>query len=1180
MNAGQTELEEKTIENQSEKIKSIYDNDVLNTEKLSGEGWSNIEKPLSDREKKVNEMILNYGDASVKLNGEEDMTNKNIKLMGEIYYVQLRKELNDCGLLKLEENKKEKNTEDKKREDKIKKELQKELSKSKNKVILDNTTEKLRETINILKDLLVSDKMVAEHFKNNIIKFNFLEFRVILLMKMIENETNKVSKKVEIDENIDELIIGSKKILFLLRNKKGKNEYKKICKIENVEIDICEMLIDDLNLKINNLLEKKSANLCEIANRNPKIIYETIYDDTLPNQKIKMHESQKMIIKMIKNNFENGFLVLYKTLPGLGKTSMVLSVCSFVRKLNAVENKSSKEKKVVIFCCSDVLKSVRLQVLRIAFNFGIKFGIATTNKSGTEYKITNSWNCSNDEERELIAGDYNSTALILKENKKDYLLFFDEPTFLTDNENNKLSLKHLSDVLCHLPKRTILSSATLPEKEEISLLLDDFIGKYEGAKVCEVISNKTLTGCFIKDFESNIIVPHQCCKNIEELEKFIIKFKKCPTIGKFYTLPFLLNFNEFCKKLDIGLKINEIENFEQDNILENILQLFDNFINLLKKSDEKNMNIKEIYQDFIKIEIKEIEDKNVNNKKKDENYDKIEYKNMLSKHAYKYIGGCLIVDDDPLEFARENFFQFVEIIKKKLGLDSINKYYLSYLKKKKEYEDKLEEIEKKYKSDDVINERKKILKPPKINFNKGLEINTTNHILNFSKYVEKCDETILKKEIDYESLDITKYKIDDNAKFLLFIGVGIYSRNLDSDYTEKVLELLSDGKLAYIIADESFTHGSNYPIRNIIISDKFGDMHGINTILQTIGRASRYGLAWCGTVYLEKNTKKKVINFLTDDKINNEESENIINSYIKRKREIMTLLKNKNKIKNTSSENSINSSSKLISVSKINVDKVNLNKKNDSEVFNTCDIPSNFDKSTCKDFNKLSESKSTNELGMSEILKNTRESLIKANSLQKINFNEDDYNRNSYGYNNYNGYNKNERYQSREKLNKFDRYEGADKFEGNNFNNRSRDEFNRDGGLNNFEKNNFNDRSIDKFDRDSKEGIDEREDKNKMWESLRNRNSSKNSIISTESINSLGSQEAENEKWKNMKKTKSVSHQDFNFIEEMKAPIIKDKKLTNEIDNKIKDEIKDNVKDNINGKKRYKMEKKSSNPFI
>ena len=217
---------------------------------------------------------------------------------------------------------------------------------------------------------------------------------------------------------------------------------------------------------------------------------------------------------------------------------------------------------------------------------------------------------------------------------------------------------------------------------------------------------------------------------------------------------------------------------------------------------------------------------------------------------------------------------------------------------------------------------------------------------------------------------------------------------------------------------------------------------------------------------------------------------------------------------------------------------------------------------------------------MSEILKNTRESLIKANSLQKINFNEDDYNRNSYGYNNYNGYNKNERYQSREKLNKFDRYEGADKFEGNNFNNRSRDEFNRDGGLNNFEKNNFNDRSIDKFDRDSKEGIDEREDKNKMWESLRNRNSSKNSIISTESINSLGSQEAENEKWKNMKKTKSVSHQDFNFIEEMKAPIIKDKKLTNEIDNKIKDEIKDNVKDNINGKKRYKMEKKSSNPFI
>ena len=55
-------------------------------------------------------------------------------------------------------------------------------------------------------------------------------------------------------------------------------------------------------------------------------------------------------------------------------------------------------------------------------------------------KITNSWNCIKDADRELIVADYKSTYLLLKEKKEEYLLFFDEPTVLTDIAENNITL--------------------------------------------------------------------------------------------------------------------------------------------------------------------------------------------------------------------------------------------------------------------------------------------------------------------------------------------------------------------------------------------------------------------------------------------------------------------------------------------------------------------------------------------------------------------------------------------------------------------------------------------------------------------------------------------------------------------------------------------------------------------
>jgi hypothetical protein len=113
------------------------------------------------------------------------------------------------------------------------------------------------------------------------------------------------------------------------------------------------------------------------------------------------------------------------------------------------------------------------------------------------------------------------------------------------------------------------------------------------------------------------------------------------------------------------------------------------------------------------------------------------------------------------------------------------------------------------------------------------------------------------------------------------MGVGIFSKNLDSDYTNKVLEMLADRELAFIIADESFCYGANYSISNVIITDELADLHSINTILQLIGRTSRVGKSWSGKVYLDTNTSARIINFFSNPSLNCVEGSNI-NIYFER----------------------------------------------------------------------------------------------------------------------------------------------------------------------------------------------------------------------------------------------------------------------------------------------------------
>ena len=78
---------------------SIYDNDIANTQRLSGKKWAIIEKPLDERDSKINQMIMLYGERSAIKSKEINMLSSNLIILGEIYYKQVRLKLEEDNIL-------------------------------------------------------------------------------------------------------------------------------------------------------------------------------------------------------------------------------------------------------------------------------------------------------------------------------------------------------------------------------------------------------------------------------------------------------------------------------------------------------------------------------------------------------------------------------------------------------------------------------------------------------------------------------------------------------------------------------------------------------------------------------------------------------------------------------------------------------------------------------------------------------------------------------------------------------------------------------------------------------------------------------------------------------------------------------------------------------------------------
>lgn len=813
--------------------------------RFSQSQWNRIEKKYS------NPIMLTVLNAMCTLgNSQNKFTDEiNFTTCGDENYINIiRPELVELNYVKKEIHpafdKRNNNRAKKTKRTKKTKRNKKKRGLTKEDIIKQNTTNTLTNNMNDVFKSFSSKKINKRGFNSQ-----YAEIRLCTLMQCINYMlTNDVHRG-----ECFELIVGLAKIINNIKQVPG----------------LSKLICYDIMQSCARLAQYSKFN-CELLFREyPKFIISTSYDKIFPAMRIKPYESQVSLMNVIKENEK--CLCLYSAMIGSGKTTFSMALIKFVEMMRL--SKTQDKNLQVIFSCS--VEPVRHQVSKMAYNKQIKFGIATIEKNGV--KVTNNYNCKSNDERILIVADLNSTVELLKKSQ-DYILFLDEPTVGADQLNHPIT-RAVIKIMLYAPSRTILSSATLPSKNEISKIINYITHRHKNIVVASICSKEAIIGCEMLTFDGHTIAPHNNCKTVSELSLVIQRLDNTAFIGRLYTAPVVYNLR---KKM---IKHNITDAFDLDK----------HFMDITKLSQIEIQKMAIILlKQLVKHDNNTI--KNVCTTDHQDQKQKHNLDNIFTSDAVNFMGGCLITVSDPFEFAHQKSKTLLKdcksasrIMKKyDTELTAYNKMVNREQKNDTDVGSKLERMKKAF----TAQEKKK----PFIDFPNELIINTTAHIAFYDNKMNKMNNKKINKRMIRNRQPIEGYPTDLNVPdwtmLLLFAGIGIYdTKKLCKQYTDLVLNLASTGKLAYMIANDDICYGANYPFSHVVITDEVVENHSINTIFQLAGRTGRVGTSWVAWAHVGEKTGKRIMNYIkgVENTGVSEEAKNLENVFT----EMITFINNK-----------------------------------------------------------------------------------------------------------------------------------------------------------------------------------------------------------------------------------------------------------------------------------------------
>uniref|UniRef100_A0A6C0J960 Helicase ATP-binding domain-containing protein n=1 Tax=viral metagenome TaxID=1070528 RepID=A0A6C0J960_9ZZZZ len=556
---------------------------------------------------------------------------------------------------------------------------------------------------------------------------------------------------------------------------------------------------------------------------------------------MKLYEHQAKLFDSLKR--EGSKMILYQAPTGTGKTMSPVGV--------------AKGKKVIFTCAA---KHIGLQLAKACISMGIKIAVAfgckdsgdirlhyfaakdyvKNRRTGAIFRVDN----SNGEKVELIITDIQSylpamNYMLAFNEPQDIVWYWDEPTITLDYDDHEFHEILQRNWQQNDIPNVVLSSATLPNMDEILPMTRNFQNKFETNNVQEIISYECKKSIPILDANGNIVMPHYIYKDFKKLRKCARHIEKNKTILRHIDVEDMVRFIYYINKKKFITDEYQINNYFEDvseitiiNLkiyyLRILLLIKDNYDTIYKKFQE---NRARMYNSVIKI---------------------------TTSDAYSLTDGPTIFLTEDVERMGRFYLRASNIPESELDnimkVMSRNERYMIDLEKVEKDErhrrDKMgtEDLGKDksktkdssdYKAQQAYTKKVVELKAKihSIELSQKFIPNSQAHIREWSQ--DKDTSTSFKSDIEDSIVERIMYlNVNKEWKILLLMGIGVFKTHPDKEYMDIMKELAEKQKLYLIIASSDYIYGTNYQFCHGYLSNDLMNMTQ-EKMIQAFGRVGR-----------------------------------------------------------------------------------------------------------------------------------------------------------------------------------------------------------------------------------------------------------------------------------------------------------------------------------------------------
>ena len=426
--------------------------------------------------------------------------------------------------------------------------------------------------------------------------------------------------------------------------------------------------------------------------------------------------------------------------------------------------------------------------------------------------------------------------------KEKIIMYWDEPTITMDYPAHELHRLIQRNWTENLIPTVVLSSATLPHRNEISETITDFRARFMGAEVHEIVSYDCKKTIPLINREGLVEMPHYLFPNYDKILEVVQHCKHYKT---------LLRYLDLSEAVQTILFLEENPTYLKNNRYRIITHFHD--IQTL------NMySVKMLYLYMLG---------NLNAEKWPDMYAALQSRrrpryastvNVVTTDAYTLTDGPTIFLADDVTKIAQFYIQSANIpehvtreIMEKIQFNSqLNEQVLELEKEVEDGTAADEEKEKKSKNEERLSPEMK-QKKMKISIlhasiktvllNPMYVPNTSDHLYKYGGISRMsvgsaaftCD---ISEDIVVQIMKISD--VDEYWKLLLLMGIGVFASHKSSQYTEVMKKLAQEQRLYMIIVSSDYIYGTNYQFCHGYIGKDLGEMSQEKCI-QSMGRVGR-----------------------------------------------------------------------------------------------------------------------------------------------------------------------------------------------------------------------------------------------------------------------------------------------------------------------------------------------------